>query len=362
VEGEEQPPGPIIKNVVGVLPGAGPNKAEYIVIGGHYDHIGPRSSGDDRILNGADDNASGTAAFIEVARMLASGKPLNRSVLFIGFTAEESGLVGSGHYGNNPLVPNEQTVAMINMDMIGRLHQNKLQLHNIYSGKEFAPLLDELNKFYQFDFVQGSTTRSDHASFIRKGIPSLFLFTGTHPQYHQVGDHLDLINVGGAVNVAQLAADIIYGVSSWKEGPTFQEGTGGVPGGLHSQPLEGQLSTRPDGLRIPRGVSMQIAVKGSLTTQRGGRGAARARGQRGAGGGNATPPPPAVTVESVVEGSPSAEAGMKAGDGLVSIGATQIRNVKALVDALATYNPGDSDTVVVSRDGEQIELKVQFGR
>ena len=348
---QAQTAAPKIRNVVGKLIGSGPNKDEWIVIGGHYDHVRGRGAGTDTIANGADDNASGTAGTIEIARMLKEGAPLNRSVVFIAFTAEEMGLVGSNYYANNPTVPADKMVAMLNMDMIGRLHNNKLQLNNMNSGAEFAEAAKRLNKHYYFNLLPGTTGASDHSSFVRKQIPVIFMFTGIHPQLHQVGDHVNLINVGGAVNIAQFTADFAYEISSWKDGPTYVDAPNAGP--LHSQENEGQLTLRSDGLLIPTGVGLDVTVEVSLSSN-----SSRGRQTRGGSSGGA----PGIKVTAVTTDSPAAQAGMKVGDRLTRIGEFPIGTAKALADALASFNPGDKATIAVVRGGEQINLAITFGR
>ena len=342
----------MVRNVIGTLAGSGPNKDEWIVVGGHYDHVISRGSGKDTIANGADDNASGTAGVVEIARLMANGAPLNRSILFVAFTSEEQGLLGSKHFIENPTIDLDKVVAMLNLDMIGRLHENNLQVLNVETGIELPAALKRLNEGYYFNLLPGTSGSSDHASFQAKQIPVLWMLTGAHPQVHQVGDHANLINVGGAVNIAQYTADIAYEISSWKARPKFQEPNANNPS-LHRQSNNGQLSLRSDGLRIPAGVGLDITVKTSLTD-----GIARNRSILGSILGANTPQ--GVEVTAVTPGTAAAKAGIQVGDRLIGIGKYSARSLKALCEALDNYSSGDTATLRVVRNVEFKDLEITF--
>ncbi|SHI51319.1 M28 family metallopeptidase [Pseudozobellia thermophila] len=203
-------------NIIGVLRGNHPTlRNEYIVLGAHYDHLGyggPSSKSDKKnaVHPGADDNASGTAALLEIAERLAHNKDrLQRSVIFVAFGAEEQGLLGSKHFVANPPVPLSQIKLMINMDMVGRLNDQK---HVYMGGAGTFPggerLMAELGKKAGLNPVihAGSVGGSDHVSFYKKGIPVLGMHTGGHPQYHTPEDTLDLINIEGE----KMVCDYIY--------------------------------------------------------------------------------------------------------------------------------------------------------
>lgn len=203
-------------NVIGVLRGSHPTLSkEYIVLGAHYDHLGhggPSSKSDQKntVHPGADDNASGTAALLEIAEKLAHHKDqLQRSVIFVAFGAEEQGLLGSKYFVANPPVPLSQIKLMINMDMVGRLNDQK---HVYMGGAGTFPggeeLMAELGKKAGLNPVvhAGSVGGSDHVSFYKKGISVLGMHTGGHPQYHTPEDTLDLINIEGE----KMVCDYIY--------------------------------------------------------------------------------------------------------------------------------------------------------
>ena len=211
-------------NVIGYLEGNDPKlKNEFIVLGAHYDHLGmggPTSKSDKRntIHYGADDNASGTAALLEIAEKLVSQKnQLKRSVLFVIFGAEEHGLLGSKHFVNNPVVPLTQIKLMINMDMVGRLNDQK---HVYMGGAGTFPngvdIMTDLGKEQGLNPMvhAGSVGGSDHVSFYKKDISVIGMHTGGHPQYHTPEDTLDLINLKGHKAVSEYVYQTILKVAS----------------------------------------------------------------------------------------------------------------------------------------------------
>jgi hypothetical protein len=213
------------RNVIAILPGSEPARAgEYVTLGAHYDHVGvgiPQNG--DSIFNGADDNASGTAALLEVAEALAH-LPANqrpaRSVLFAWVTAEESGLLGSEHFTDNPTVPRESMVAHINLDMVGRNSPDSIfSVGSRRISTELGDLVEAVNRRqarpFVFDFEYDAPghpeqiyCRSDHYNYARFGIPILFLTTGLHDQYHAPTDEAHLIDFDKAARVATLVRDI----------------------------------------------------------------------------------------------------------------------------------------------------------
>ena len=202
-----------VANVIGVLEGSGPRAEETIVVGAHYDHLGYGGYGSRRpeqraIHPGADDNASGTAALLELARRFAERpeRP-SRRLVFVAFDAEERGLIGSRHYVDNPTVPLTDTIAMLNLDMVGRLRNNQLTVTGLQTAAEFAPLLDRALEqgdlhIRRSDRVTGA---GDHHSFYRRGIPVLHFFTGMTAEYHTPEDTFETINVEGIVQVVDLS-------------------------------------------------------------------------------------------------------------------------------------------------------------
>lgn len=205
------------QNVLGVLPGTGRLQNEFIVVGAHYDHVGVRNVlGSPAVFNGADDNASGTAVVLELARLLAAhvasggfGDADRRSVLFIAFGAEELGLIGSEHYCAMPQFPMMSVAAMLNFDMVGRLRNRMLSVGGMTTAGEWPALLAQQNTEQLSLQSTDCEACTDHACFRRAGRPVLWFFTGFHNEYHQPGDDTNLIDAAGMSDIADLAARVI---------------------------------------------------------------------------------------------------------------------------------------------------------
>ena len=197
-------------NVIGVLKGT---SDKHVVIGAHMDHLGVDGDGD--AYNGADDNASGTTAILELAEAFgkSDAKPKD-TIVFIAFNAEELGLLGSKHYVNNPLLPLDDCKLMINLDMVGRLRGTTVTAQGGNLSRSVTQLVDKLDDNYPFDVnITAAGNRSDHAPFNWNGVPVLFFHTGTHPQYHRITDDPDLINYEGLVNIAKFVKDLTVEVT-----------------------------------------------------------------------------------------------------------------------------------------------------
>ena len=312
-----------VKNVVGVLEGEGPLADETIVVGAHYDHLGYGGEGsfvkEKAIHNGADDNGSGTAALLEVARQLSQRKTkLPRRVVFIAFTAEERGLIGSARYVKEPLYPLDQTVAMLNMDMVGRLTDNKLVVYGTGTAKTFDDMIEEFNKDYQFKITKhpGGTGPSDHATFYAKKIPVFHFFTGTHKQYHRPSDDFDLINLPGMVKVTQLVTQVAETIAAAPERPEFVQ-------------VKSKRTDRPAGDRLYFGSIPDFA------------------GDQ-----------PGYAIMGVTSGGPAEKAGLKSGDVIVQLGENKIGNLEDFDSALRKFKAGDKVPVVVKREGKDVKLEV----
>lgn len=233
-----------VPNVLAQLPG---KTDEIIMIGAHFDHIGNDETGNcraivrkdtrDAICNGADDNASGTAMLLELARAYKqAGITPERTIVFAHFSGEEIGLLGSRALMQSSPFDQSRVVAMVNLDMVGRLGPRGLAVGGIGSSADWMPLLDELGNYDMQILYEGSTTtRSDHAWWFRKQIPVLFFFTGVHGDYHRAGDEIDEINVEGLGSIGQMVSDVIWELAggrsiSWTP-PTNGDGIGvGLPG------------------------------------------------------------------------------------------------------------------------------------
>jgi hypothetical protein len=316
-------------NVIGIAPGTDPVlRNEYIVIGAHYDHLGRggRTSLDPyskKIHHGADDNASGTAALIEIARQFVSQNKNRRTIVFMGFGAEEEGLIGSKHYVNNPLFPIADTIAMFNMDMIGRLTNGKLTVGGVGSAQGFRTMVETANgsgpsQRFNLQLNEDGFGPSDHASFYGKQIPVLFFFTGTHTDYHKPSDTADKVNYRGLVQIADLVSGLLAKIDSTDARPVLRQ--------AGSQQQAG-------GGRMAFNVTIGVIP--------------------GYGDGNA-----GMLLDGVRDGSPAARAGLKANDKVVSFAGREIRNVQDYTFVLGDLKAETEYEIVVMRGSERIVTKV----
>ncbi len=313
-----------VKNVIGVLEGEGPLANETIVIGAHYDHVGmggPGSlaPGSHEVHNGADDNGSGTVSLIELARRFGARKEKpSRRLVFIAFTAEERGLIGSNYYVKHPVFPLKDTIAMFNMDMVGRLRNDKLIVYGTGTAERWKPMLEDLGKKHGFDlaYKPEGMGPSDHQEFYLKKIPVLHFFTDTHRDYHRPSDDWDKINVPGMTRVVDLLEDIVQKTLNNKDRPKY------------------------------------IAVKGKATIGRGGSrpyfGSIPDFGSEKEG----------YAISGVSPGSPADKGGLKGGDVIVQMGKQKIGSLDDFDLALRDFNAGDQVEVTVLREGKKVNLKV----
>jgi hypothetical protein len=334
-----------IRNVVAMIPGSGPTMGrEVVVVGAHYDHLGRGGEGslapDGReVHNGADDNASGTAALMEVARRMAQApeRP-TRTVIFVAFSGEEKGLWGSSHYVKDPPFPLENTVAMLNMDMVGRLRENTLTVYGTGTAREFPTFLEEVNRVQPEPFVLASIADgfgpSDHSSFYGESVPVLMLFTNTHSDYHRPEDDWDRINVPGLERVVAFASDI----------------TGKLAG---SATTEAMAVSFLEGAGNPHGGGMPAGEQGAPTS--------RGYGAYFGTIPDMTPRDHGVRITGVREESPAEGAGLQSGDVIVEFAGREITDLYAYTYALREHKPGDEVVVVVLRDGDRVSLKAVLG-
>ena len=219
-----------VRNVVALLPGAADNKHDQaLVLGGHYDHVGlggrlsssPERTGE--IHNGADDNASGVAALIEVARAAAADRSrFPRSLVFVAFAGEERGLLGSAHYADHPVIPLADTVAMLNLDMIGR-SRGRLEVGGLNTAGSLREDLEAAARTAGIDVRPGGpgAGRSDDSNFVDRRVPSLHFFTGFHDDYHRPSDDWDRIDAAGTARVATLALELAARIAARDDRPQF---------------------------------------------------------------------------------------------------------------------------------------------
>jgi len=309
-------------NVVGVLEGSDPVlKNETIIIGAHYDHLG--RGGEDslapkagEIHHGADDNASGTAGLIELARIFGAQRPkLKRTLIFIAFGGEEEGLLGSNYYVNHPVTPLTNTVAMINMDMIGRMKDRKLIIGGVGSAKEWRGLI-EPEKSFELTLNEDGFGPSDHSSFYGKQVPVLFFWTGTHNDYHKPSDTWDKINYNDEAKILSFVAHIVRDIDAADKRLTYTT--------AKSDP-----APRTSGFRVYLGTIPNYAD----TTD-------------------------GMLLDGVREDSPAAKAGLKAGDRIVKIGNRDVKNVYDYTYALGEMKAGQEYVFEVMRGSERLILRV----
>jgi hypothetical protein len=320
------------KNVVGYLPGAGEYRGEYIVVGGHYDHLGRGEPGSlarnsKEIHNGADDNGSGTVAVMELAKKIAARGPLQRTVIFCCFSGEERGLLGSAYFVNHPPVPLEKIVAMLNLDMVGRVQNNTMFVGGAGTAEPFDALLEQADKASPLELKtaggmlgsRGGIGPSDHESFALKKIPVLFLFSGMHADYHRPTDKPDKINYVGIAEAVDLSTSILDQLATMPKSAyvdkfdhSARAGTGGGGGGV-------RLGVIPD-----------YGADESIT---------------------------GVKISGTMPDSPAAKAGLKDGDIIVQFKDSKIASLQDLFDQLSASKPGDKAKLAVLRAGQRLELE-----
>jgi aminopeptidase YwaD len=322
-------------NVIGILEGTDPQlKDEAIIIGAHYDHLGRGGSGSlaansSDIHFGADDNASGTSAVLELAREFAKAKKNKRTMIFMAFGGEEEGLLGSKHYVNNPVWPLEKTVAMINLDMVGRLNENKLTIGGIGTASEWSEAIKRRNDI-MFDGASGYEVAqkfnlqlnedgfgpSDHSSFYGKKIPVLFFFTGTHTDYHKPSDTFEKINYDGLTKITNYVGEIVKAVDANATKPTYAVAKASTPMG-----------------QVRLTVSLGTIPSYGDTTD-------------------------GMVLDGVRENSAAAKAGLKAGDKITKLAGKDVRNAMDYTYVLSSMKPGEEYEVELIRGTEKMTLKI----
>ncbi len=350
-------------NVAAILPGRGGLVDEYVVIGAHYDHVGYGYLGADstnrgKLHAGADDNASGTSGLLLIARKLADdyarlpeGMPA-RSILFMAFSAEESGLNGSAHYTKHLIAPREKHYVMINMDMIGRLREDKLELGGVGSGEG---LKDWIQAYVDESGMKIATKSSgfgpsDHASFYRAKIPVLFFFTGLHKEYHKPADVFATVNIEGAVRVADLVHRVAIDMALRTESLAYAP-----PGGRQAEEKPADVAAADKDGAKPGDASAAhaaVAPSGDQETPR-----RPMRVRFGVMPGDYSGDTKGVLVDAITPGTPAEKAGVKAGDIIVRWNGKEIESVEAWMEHLIGGKPGDVVKLVVKRATGEVELE-----
>jgi hypothetical protein len=331
MEATRKQDGIALKNIVGVLEGHGPLATETVIVGAHYDHLGfggPSSLSQSKqraIHRGADDNASGSTAMMELARRFAAmPNRQGRRLVFMAFSGEELGLFGSQHYCKNPIFDLKSTAAMYNLDMVGRLRndpksgQGKLLTEGHGTAKPFKELIDGLAAKYHFTLSSqaGGFGPSDHASFCEKKIPVLFVWTGLHDDYHRPTDTADRINVAGMRRVVDMSQEAITSLTKMEK------------------PAYVAVMSLP-GLRPTSGP--RLGIRPSYSSDKTG-----------------------LEVDGVVAGGIAEKAGMKAGDVIVTIAGKPVKDIGSYMQAMSTQKKGATIEIIVVRKGNKTPLKAKL--
>ncbi len=317
-------------NVIGYIDNAA---ATTIILGAHFDHLGygedgnsMMRNGEKQIHNGADDNASGTAALIELARLLKSSKAKQNNYLFIAFSGEELGLYGSKYFVEHPTIDLTSINYMINMDMLGRLNEASRVV--TVGGYGTSPAWGEMltisgkNKLYTsglvFKYDSSGTGPSDHTSFYRKDIPVLFYFTGLHSDYHRPTDDFDKINYAGEMHIVKHLLSLIE---------TSNKRSGKI---VFAKTREMQTSTSAR-FSVTMGIMPDYTFSGN-----------------------------GVRVDGVSENRPAQKAGLKTGDIIIALGEHTITSVEGYMQALSKFKKGDKTNVTYNRGGEKLSVAIEF--
>jgi hypothetical protein len=326
-------------NVVGIIDGSDPVlKNEAIVIGAHYDHLGRGGEGslaprEGDIHHGADDNASGVAGMLELARIFSANRAtLKRTLVFIAFSGEEEGLLGSNFYVNHPLWPLDKTVAMINMDMIGRMKDNKLMIGGVGTAQQWRDSINFINdpkiqisrgrspqpspSIFSLTLNEDGYGPSDHSSFYAKQVPVLFFFTGTHDDYHKPSDTADKLNYEDEARVVSFVANLTRSIGAKAQRPTYTV-------------AKSESQGRSMGFRVYLGTIPNYAESND-----------------------------GLRLDGVREDSPASKAGLKAGDRITRMAGREVHNVYDYTYALGEMKAGQEYEVELVRGTETLKLKI----
>jgi len=316
-----------VPNVIGVLPGTDPKlRDEIIVVGGHFDHLGDGGEGslhgghEPAIHHGADDNASGTAGVIALAEEFARRRDNRRTILFMGFNGEEEGLLGSSAMVADPPFALDKVVAMINMDMIGRLDSSTLIVQGTGTSPWWKEMLPRVNQGrFTLKMVEDGFGPSDHSSFYGKGIPVLFFFTGLHADYHRPSDTWEKVNYAGEARLLDYVADMMRAIDARDDRPPFTKTQSTTQGG--GTTFKVYVGTIPD-----------YAFDGK-----------------------------GLRLTGVAEGGPAQKGGLKEGDIIIRMGTKQINNIYDYTYALSEFKPKEKVEVEFLRAQEKMKTMVEMG-
>ena len=319
------------KNIIAILPpGVKTDNPEYVMIGAHYDHLGyndgsinPKGGNPGRIHNGADDNGSGTVTLLELAAWLAEERKkhpekFKRGIIFCWWTGEELGLIGSAQYAKNPLIPFKQVSAYVNLDMVGRLKDNKLIVQGLGTSSVWKKIIEKRNVAAGFSLkLENAPPRNtDNGSIDPKGVPSLAIFTGLHKDYHKPTDDPATLNYEGMERIAQFTGRILLDLAGEMKRPDYikvKQGSAPARGNLNAYTgVIPDYSSEVDGLQIT----------------------------------------------SASAGGPAAKAGIKAGDIVIKFDGKDIKNIYDYTAVLGAIKAGKETKITVLRDKKKLELKI----
>jgi len=304
------------------------NHAPYtVVIGAHYDHLGRGEDGnslyagkDKQIHNGADDNASGTAALLVVSGLVRKHKLHHYNYLFVNFSAEELGLLGSKAFVKDQALDSAHIAYMINMDMVGRLNDSThaLEIGGVGTSPAWALMVSKPNKKFKISVDSSGVGPSDHTSFYHTNIPVLFFFTGTERDYHKPSDDADKINYPGEVSVIRYVYDVVAT--------------------MDKQPKPKFHTTKQNSIgRVNFKVTLGIMPDYSYQDK-------------------------GVRIDGVSDGKPASRAGLKEGDIIVQLGEYKVQGMQSYMEALSRFSKGDKTKVKVKRNGKEMEMPLQFDK
>jgi len=307
------------KNIIAFIDN---KKKNTVIIGAHYDHIGyggqySLDRGINEIHNGADDNASGTAMLLSLAKQLNNKNDLENNYLFIAFSAEELGLIGSRYFVNSDVFKKESINFMINLDMVGRLNAEKeLSIFGVGTSSIFKQVVNSMNNNFKLKIIEDGTGPSDHTSFYNKDIPVLFFHTGSHENYHRPSDDVNLINYKGMSEISNYIIDIIDELETYNK-LEFKE----------------TISNQPTVARF----NVSLRVMPDYVFEGDG-----------------------MKASQIIRGGPADDAGLIDGDVIIMLGENEVKDVYDYMNSLSKFEKGDSTKVIVLRSGEKLEFEVKF--
>ena len=321
-----------VKNIIGIIPGVNPDLKEAVVISAHYDHLGlgwpdARKGNEGKIHFGADDNASGVSVLLELAKSLGDSFKPGRTVIFVAFSGEEAGLIGSKYFVDNyKKYPSNQILANLNFDTVGRLFQNKMMILNGNTAREwkFIFMGTEYTTGIPSEIITQDLDASDQVSFIEKGIPAIQFFSGPNEDYHKPSDTFDKIDSDGLVKFATVGKEVLQYLADRTEQMNFT-------GTVNTKKQSGKSNNANQGRKVSTGTMPDFAYSGE-----------------------------GVKVGAVSEDSPGAKAGLLKGDIIKKLGGKEIKNLKDYSNLLKEHSPGDVINLEIDRNGELLNISLEL--